>query len=504
MTLRTLLLASALGAALSSCGPAAVKCQPSNCSGCCSEAGECLGPQKQSAQACGNSGATCRVCLPDQLCVSSRCVRNPDAGVPVDDAGMDPIDSGTPDAGPQCGASGQACCSGACNLGLTCNRGVCQTPTDSGVICGGSGEACCNGTTCLAPYTCLSNVCQLPPPDSGMAKATGEPCQVNTECLDGLCQVFGFPNGYCTRACTTSGDCLAGTQCGRNPSGSPAKVCLKQCSSPGQAPGGCRTSYVCEKNADTASVPVCYPGCTSNTMCGTAPTCDGRGFCCGNSGAACCGGTMCEAGNQCTNGYCQSSACGNSGQACCTSGAQCVTGYACVSNTCTACGALNQPCCAGNTCNSGTCQAGTCQTATLKPIADPCSAGTECTGGTCITASGAYWSGGYCTQDCSSTACPSGTSGCSQGLVISGSSLCFKFCQWDGGAGGCRSGYVCDKGVITGTPNQGACISACTGTQDCPGSLPCQGGFCCGARGFRCCAGNTCPSGGSCSAGYCQ
>ena len=73
---------------LASCGmPAGVKCTAANCSGCCTEAGECLGASKQSPQSCGGMGGVCRVCLPQQLCVAGACLRDPDAGLVLDDAG---------------------------------------------------------------------------------------------------------------------------------------------------------------------------------------------------------------------------------------------------------------------------------------------------------------------------------------------------------------------------------------------------------------------------------
>jgi len=54
MALFVLLLLSHCG------GGTSPKCQPSNCSGCCSESGECLGVMKQSEKACGTAGVVCR------------------------------------------------------------------------------------------------------------------------------------------------------------------------------------------------------------------------------------------------------------------------------------------------------------------------------------------------------------------------------------------------------------------------------------------------------------
>src|SRR4051812_615539 len=65
------------------CSSAPPTCMVSNCSGCCSEAGECLGPSKQDFHSCGSGGMTCKTCLPDELCSNAHCVYNPDAGLPV-------------------------------------------------------------------------------------------------------------------------------------------------------------------------------------------------------------------------------------------------------------------------------------------------------------------------------------------------------------------------------------------------------------------------------------
>ena len=501
---------------LASCGmPSAVKCTTANCSGCCTEAGECLGTLKQSPQACGGMGAVCRVCLPQQLCLAGACIRNPDAGVVIDDAGSPVDDAGQPqpDSGVSCGAQLQPCCGVAqsCFLTLTCQRGVCDLPmtVDAGA-CGALGQACCTNSMCTGTSVCSSGTCVAPTVDAGqdagvVLKPTGAACALDRECIDGACLVLGFANGYCTKACTTSIDCVAGSQCGNNPSGvGPSKVCLKQCTMAGQSPGGCRTSYVCEANAGTSGVPVCFPGCTSSTMCGAAPTCDARGFCCGVPGFVCCENSTCQAGNTCTSGSCQAAAaCGNAGQACCGTAPACLGQTVCQSGTCTACGALNQACCASNVCSQGTCMSGTCQTtATQTGVGTACASFSTCAGGSCFTQSGTQYQGGYCSQECTSTACPGGSS-CSPYLV-SGGSYCLQNCTWDGGAGGCRANYVCDRYLLPAPPSPNpapSCISACTTGTDCPLTGQCSNGFCCGKRYFRCC-GTTCST-GTCTNGYC-
>jgi hypothetical protein len=518
--IRVLTLGSFL--CLAACGmPTTVKCTAANCSGCCTDEGECLGGPKQSRQACGSMGGSCRVCLPQQLCNAGACVRDPDAGFIMDDAGTTiDMDAGV-DSGVSCGARLQVCCGVSdCFIGLSCLRGVCDLPVtiDAGPNCGALGQVCCANQTCTgAGTTCSGGNCvAMTPPDGGTSvpdagqdagvplKATGESCALDRECIDGVCLAFGFDNGYCTKGCNTSGDCVAGSQCGTNSSGvGPLKVCLKQCSSPGQAPGGCRASYVCEANAGTSGVPVCFPACVSNTTCAPAPTCDTRGFCCGATGFACCEGTSCQSGNTCMSGTCRASAaCGSAGQACCTSGTACQGQTVCQSNTCTTCGSIGQPCCASNVCSQGTCTSGTCQaTAAMGGVGSPCSNfATDCTGNTCFT--GGNYVGGYCSQaGCTSGSCPSGST-CS-GRLFSGNTYCVKDCQWDGGRGDCRTGYVCDRFLIAGPPNTTAsCIAACSNGSECP-TGQCSNGFCCGGAQFRCCNGTSCSSGLTCTNGYC-
>lgn len=487
--IRVLTLGSFL--CLASCGmPSPVKCTAANCAGCCTETDECLGGPKQSRQACGAMGSSCRVCLPQQLCSAGACVRDPDAGVIIDDAGSVTDDAGV-DSGVSCGARSQTCCgvSQTCFLTLSCRNGFCEIPPmpDAGA-CGQLGQACCANQTCNASgTTCNGSMCvTMMTTDAGTdagppLKATGEACSLDRECLDGACLVLRFNGGYCTKGCATMVDCVAGSQCGVNPSGvGPPRVCLKQCGTPGQAPGSCRASYVCEANAGTSGVPVCFPGCTANTMCLVAPTCDSRGFCCGVAGAVCCEGTTCESGNTCMSGNCVASGTGGGG------GGTPVGG-----------GGGTQTGGGGGTPTGGGSGGGG-----ARPVGEPCvNSFIDCAGGSCLTQQGTRWQGGYCTQaSCTATNCPSGSS-CSP--YLSSTAYCLKNCAWDGAAGGCRTGYVCDRYMIQGS-DRATCVSACTANSECSTGT-CSNGFCCGRSFYRCCPGATpCQGGASCGAnGYC-
>ncbi len=495
---------------LFSCGPeAAVKCTSANCSGCCAETGECVGPPKQNAQACGGMGGACRVCLPQQLCSAGSCVRNPDAGVILDDAGtVTDMDAGQRDSGPaQCGARSQACCANqTCFLTLSCQRGICDVAmTNDAGPCGSQGQACCASQMCTAPNTtCNGTNCVVTTPDAGQdagpLKATGEGCALDRECIDGACLVLGFNAGYCTKACTTSTDCVAGSQCGTNPSGvGPNKICLKQCSAPNTSPGGCRASYVCEPHAGTSGVPVCFPKCTSNTTCGTAPTCDSRGFCCGATGFACCEGTTCQSGSTCTSGNCVAGGAGGGGGAAAGGGG----GAAAGGGGGAAAGGGGGAAAGGG---GGTATGGGGGT-TVGAVGAPCTNFvTQCTGNVCFTQQGTRWAGGYCSQtqpdNCASPNCPPGSS-CSPYLAGNATSYCLKNCAWDGGQGDCRTAYVCDRYMVPGN-NAATCNPACTTGSECGMGGICSNGFCCGKPFFRCCgSGAPCPGGGACNGGYC-
>ena len=85
----------------------------------------------------------------------------------------------------------------------------------------------------------------------------------------------------------------------------------------------------------------------------------------------------------------------------------------------------------------------------------------------CVTA----WPGGYCSKNCSTTACPLGST-----CVGSDTLLCLSSCTGPGaGQSTCRSSYVCyDDGS-----GKGVCLPRCASDPDCG-----TGGVCTTATGY--------------------
>lgn len=476
--IRGWMAAGALAVFLAACGPAPTpKCQSSNCSGCCTEEGTCLGSSKQSFNACGSGGGKCRTCLPQQACQSQKCV---DVGSGGGDGsgggGSSSVGGGSGGGGGSsvgggngggtgggvaCGSAGQACCVGmgsGCLLGLSCVGNTCTSGSAGGGTGGGGTAGGAGGGTAGGAGGGTGGGTAGGGGAGGGAAlgAIGDPCFVGANCATNFCQAFGFMDGYCTKTCMTNGDCPGGSVCGRNPGG--GNVCLKSCGTAGTT-AGCRTGYVCEKfQSSLDGSPVCFPACTNPASCTGALNCDTRGFCCGVAGSACCAGFACDPGNSCNTatGYCQTLPVSNR-----------PNGEACTSN----------PQCAGNICQPEVNMAPNC--------APNC------------------FAGGFCTQDCTTATCAAGSS-CSP-YTLQGVKRCAPHCTWDGGRGDCRQDYVCDRMLVAGT--QATCFKKCFADAGCNASTKCDSnGFCCGAPFYRCCSGAVkCPNGGTCNAlDYCQ
>ena len=105
----------------------------------------------------------------------------------------------------------------------------------------------------------------------------------------------------------------------------------------------CTSSEVCSNDACTACGTLDKPCCANSTCTAGGTTCNASGSCVCSSGTTPCGDSCCTSSEVCSD------------------------------NTCTACGGLNQPCCANSTCTAsgttcnvaGTCVA--CQTCTDDP-----------------------------------------------------------------------------------------------------------------------------------------
>ena len=163
---------------------------------------------------------------------------------------------------------------------------------------------------------------------------------------------------------------------------------------------------------------------------------------CGNTGEACCAGSMCNGGNCCDNGRCLAP------------GSMCtMAGTTCAGGRCTMCGGPGQPCCNTNTCNDGGC----------------------CISDRCVARNAACMPGG-----------PTCMAGSCMGCGAMGEPCCT-------GATCTAAGTVCNAG-------SGRCVACGSNTQPCcagnecaPGHF-CNGSMClpCGGRGQTCCPNRTC------------
>jgi hypothetical protein len=401
--------------------------------------------------------------------------------------------------------SGSAFCSASCTSASNCR---------SGYVCATSVGAClpdCRlGWSCGSTLTCNKDTGTCDPPQVTTGPI-GAPCTWNEECASGLCtpeQGASGPTywsgGSCTLDCTKA-SCPSGSTCVTYESGS--AFCSASCTSA----SNCRSGYVC-----ATSVGACLPDCRLGWSCGSTLTCNkdtgtcdppqittgpigapcswneecASGLCTPEQGASgttywsggsCtldCTKTSCPSGATCVTYESGSAFCSAS----CTSASDCRSGYVCATSVgaCLPDCRLGWSCGSTLSCNKDT---GTCDPpqVTPGPIGAPCTWNVECASGLCTpeqgTAGTTHWTGGSCTQDCATVACPSGAT-CMK--LESDGSFCVASCAT---SGDCRTGYVCDTDVFGCLP-------------DCRLGWSCGSYFVCDARTGMCVA-PAIPDGGA-------
>lgn len=347
--------------------------------------------------------------------------------------------------------------------------------------------------------------------DGGATVRIGEGCTVNGECgghsaADCLDEAsWGFPGGYCTRACTSgfAGSCGPTARCAADPEG--VARCLRVCN----VDGDCREGYVCADNTFFTPVGgrVCLPGsrtgkigsaCTRTSDCTASPAAvcakEGEGFAGGYcleqcnpdlaspcpTGAECVPSDVSELGGVCA----QRCAFADAGIV------ECRTGYSCTTRF------------AGVPARRHVCAPGT----SGKTIGAECTTHSDCGPGDICIFSSAGPRGGYCSRPCSVTE----VSPCGDGAtcVITGSGLgyCAKSCAQ---ATDCRAGYSCAMTFLRGASATSVCSpgkiddvaigAPCADTGDCNVAQVClamagdfPGGYCtreCNASNEGACGG---------------
>jgi hypothetical protein len=434
-------------------------------------------------------------CTRDESCTTGVCLRETRQG--EHSVWLDGYCSGN------C-VSWQPCPSGTC-LRLEDERSYCVSSCKddrgcrAGYVCATSVGACLpdcrSGWSCGDTLTCNTKTGTCDPPEVTPGPI-GAPCTWNVECASGLCtpeQGTSGPTywsgGSCTLDCSIA-SCPSGSTCVTYESG--AAFCSTSCTTSSE----CRSSYVC-----ATSVGACLPDCRLGWSCGSTLTCNTKTGTCdppavtpGPIGAPCTWNVECASGlctpEQGTSGptYWSGGSCTlDCSVASCPSGSTCVTyesGAAFCSASCTtssACrssyvcatsvGACLPDCRLGWSCGSTlTCntKTGTCDPSAVTPgpIGAPCTWNVECASGLCTPEQGTsgptYWSGGSCTFDCSTVACPSGAT-CMQ--FESDGSFCIASCAT---LADCRSGYICDTGLL-------GCLPDCRRGWSCGTYFVCNG-----------------------------
>jgi hypothetical protein len=275
-----------------------------------------------------------------------------------------------------------------------------------------SGEGCVSQAACVSESSSINGclpVCVL-----GTTCSNGTTCSPLTDFPDAALRYPGL--GFCVRSCTgrscgpdgwegSCGTCRSGTTC--NDAGMCVTSCTPSCSGRTCGSDGCGGSCgTCASGTTCNAAGMCTSSCTpscSGRMCGS----DG----CGGSCGTCASGTTCNASGMCTSSCtpsCSGRMCGSDG-----------------------CGGSCGTCASGTTCNAS----GMCVSTMTPPIGSACTTDSECGAGRICLPEFDGWLGGYCSLDCTSAVCPSGSTCISGATSID---ICLVNCP-----PACRSGYTC-------------------------------------------------------------
>jgi serine protease len=90
-----------------------------------------------------------------------------------------------------------------------------------------------------------------------VASKVGQSCTTHTDCgTNGLCATTGYPGGYCTQDCLSTG-CPSGSQCYGNEEGT-AAFCYATCTGAGAgSQGSCRSGYICYPDGSGTGTGAC-------------------------------------------------------------------------------------------------------------------------------------------------------------------------------------------------------------------------------------------------------
>jgi len=423
------------------------------------------------AATCTTSGAGCPNCV-DGYCCNTACTGQCEAcdvpsylGICVPVVGQPP--HGTrPSCSPflNCGTGGTCaatCVSDtACATGSYCTGTSCATKKANGVACGASNECtsnlCVDGVCCDSACTSQCQACNVTGSVGTCTNVSGPPVAPRTGCTPGyICSA-----GACVSSCTTDAQCASTHYCdGGN--------CVAR-----KADGStCATSSECTST-------FCVDGYCCNSPCtGSCQACDNttKGTCSNVPAGAPHGTRTCSPGRLClSTGACSSA---------CTTGADCGSGFICVTGVCIAQKLNGSSCIVGTECSSGNCVNGLCcdrpcfgecESCRLSGFVGTCkpqSTAAKCGPNGC---SGSYLvTPGNC-SGVDNTCVATTITPCPNNLTCKDTLICNEACTSDAQ---CKPGYVCNAGSCVpsadaGAPDTGAPDTAVSDTGATGDALP--------------------------------